>query len=91
MKTIHRFTLPVRDSFDLTMPTGAQFIKLDIQGHVATLWAIVDPQVVQVARKFRCFGTGQWIDDEALEYVGTVQAVGGTFAWHFFVQPETQQ
>lgn len=83
-KQIWKFPLPVADSFELTMPVGAVIIQVHEQKGEGMLWAVVDtdPEVAEVVRKFRVFGTGHDLPD--LIYIGTWQMAGGTFIWHLF-------
>jgi hypothetical protein len=85
MKSIFKYELVVTDEFNLLIPSGAEFLSVQVQNNKPCLWALVEPRNELRHYRFRCFGTGQGIDQSGLKYLGTTQAVGGSFAWHFFV------
>ena len=92
-KTVWKFPLTVTDVQEVLMPTGAQFLHVDVQVPNAyerefTLWALVDPQAPKVARRIVVVGTGNPAPDDAdgAEFVGTV--MDDPFVWHVFVKAE---
>lgn len=85
MKSIYKYELVVSDEFKLLIPSGAKFLSVQVQNNKPCLWALVEPRNELKHYRFRCFGTGHNIDEPGLKYLGTTQAVHGTFVWHFFV------
>lgn len=86
MKTIWKFPLG-GPSVQVEMPEGSRVIHVDEQGGVPTMWARVDSDRRQRARRFRIVGTGQAIDEEEapfLEHLGTVKLSGGRLILHVF-------
>lgn len=65
------------------MPLDAEICTFEYQNGIPCIWAIVDPDVLKVTRRFRIFGTGHELPglDECC-YVGTTQ--DGPFVWHLF-------
>ena len=43
MKRVYKYEIRVADFFALEMPVGAELLRVDAQGNVPCLWAIVDP------------------------------------------------
>lgn len=89
MKTIWKFPLPtllLSDIVVLRLPTGADFLTLQLQGQVPTLWAVVNDQADFVVRRLVIVGTGHDIPEEVGDttdsYVGTWQHEG--LVWHLF-------
>jgi hypothetical protein len=79
--TIWKFPLQAtrQDKADVAMPIGAQIVRLAVQGRVAALWAIVDPEQPTETRTFQVFGTGHPLPPGA-RYVGSYDAE--PFVWH---------
>lgn len=58
MKVIHKFSLPVAEHAVLTLPVGAEVIRVDgIDGYF-WLWAIVDTKNTTEQRRFNSYKTG---------------------------------
>ena len=90
MKTIYKYTIPIRDDCQVSMPMGAKLLHVDYQGvHDAELclWAEVDPAVATVTRFFQVRGTGHRLG-ELIEldgrYVGTVLIRELGLVWHVY-------
>lgn len=65
------------------MPMDAEIMCFQFQRSMPCIWAIVDPDIVKVPRRFEIFGTGQEIPGEdKCCYVGTEQV--GPLVWHLF-------
>ena len=80
--SIWKFSLPVADSFDLSMPEGSTVLSIQVQIGSPVLWALCDPARPNHARHFRTYGTGHQISSDPGCYVGTYQL--GPFVGHVF-------
>lgn len=82
-ETIWKFPFQVSDIVTLEMPEGARVIAVQSQGDVATMWAIVDPDVPKVQRVFYVVGTGRPLPTTGeFQYIATFQLP--PFVWHIF-------
>ncbi len=79
MKTIFKYTV---NGGIIEMPEDSQILTVQHQEGVPTLWALVDTTKPLVQREFVIVGTGSYLNDDTLVYVGTSQNFG--FVWHFF-------
>jgi hypothetical protein len=81
-RTIWKFPLS-HGVAEVQMPLDAEVACFDFQNGAPCIWAIVDPDVLSVTRRFEIFGTGHPLpaEDECC-YVGTTQ--DGPFVWHLF-------
>ena len=86
MKTIWKYTIPVLDIFSLELPQGAKILTVQEQHGNPQIWVLVNSDKTLETRIFRLVGTGHpiEIEDSKLEYIGTVQVVGGSFIGHLF-------
>lgn len=92
MKSIWKFPIEavLTDTFEIDMPIGAEILTVQMQRDVPCFWAIVDPSVNRMTRRFRMVGTGHKFDfgadryDTAPLYIGTIQMADGALVWHFF-------
>jgi hypothetical protein len=79
-RTIWKFQLT---AMEISMPFDAEICTFQYQAGVPCVWAIVDPDVMSVTRRFRIFGTGSELPTiDQCCYVGTAQE--GPFVWHLF-------
>lgn len=73
MRKIFKYEVPIKETFELSMPTDAQILRVeDVDGRFY-LWAVVDPDSERVeTRLFECYKTGQPIDTnmDDLKYLG---------------------
>jgi hypothetical protein len=85
MKTIHKFPLEAIAFQEIHMPYNAQILTVQLQGHVATLWAEVIPDMaVAEKRPIEIYGTGHAMNpDYEHAYIGTFQTSGGN-VFHVF-------
>lgn len=85
MRAVYKYPLPVKDSFLVEMPAGAQILSVQAQGETPTLWALVDPRERLETVTILCCGTGHDRSDlRDARFIGTVQLLGGAFVLHFF-------
>lgn len=89
--TVYKYQLPsFSDVVDISMPSGAAVLYVDVQHGVPCLWARVDPDALAVRRRFRIAGTGHPLGKNVSKHVGTFQLQGGSLIFHVFevVGPE---
>jgi hypothetical protein len=71
MRTIYKYTLKPRCSFDL--PQASEILSVGVQCDDIVMWVMMDPVVQKIKRNFVVYGTGHEIEDENLKFIGTVQ------------------
>ena len=70
-RVIFKYQMPVLEQFTMQLPVGAQIIRMEDQGGMFWLWAVVRTDVPDETRRFRAFKCGGKIpDDLNLEYIG---------------------
>ena len=77
-------TNPVAD--EVSMPTGAEILHVDMQHGNVCMWAKVDPDAPQITREFMIEGTGQPPNvrlDDAI-HRGTMIDGRMGMVWHLF-------
>lgn len=84
MQTIWKFRLVAGDN-DIQMPRGSKALHVGVQRECLCLWAKVDDEQPEEARRFYVTGTG-WPLNAALtgKYIGTVQIHNSTTVLHAF-------
>lgn len=82
MNYVYKYDLPHPET-PILMPEGAKLLHVGEQGWGVHLWALVNPTLPVVERKFFVVGTGHGFEDVNAEYIGTVQASSG-LVWHVF-------
>jgi len=85
MKTIYKFSVPIKDKFELMIPRGAKILTFQAQNNEPMIWVLVNPKNELSKREFAIRGTGQPImsDDDEDVYIGTIQTEMG-LVWHLF-------
>ncbi len=83
MITIWKYELEIGDTIILNCPKGALPRCVQLQHGKPCLWMQVDDTQPGVIRKIQVRGTGHNLDD-AGEYLGTFQQLGGDFIGHVF-------
>ncbi len=88
MKTIWKFPLDLAqvtgDGIGLSMPKGAEFLTVQAQYGVPTLWALVDTDQPKETRLIAVEGTGDDLGHVPKRYLGTTQQHGGALVLHYF-------
>lgn len=82
MKTIYKYQAPVKEKFEMALPTGAEILRVDDVDGMFFLWAIVDTEEkTHEVRQFECYKTGAAFttDPSELRYLGF---------WKIFIQME---
>jgi len=70
-RVIFKYQMPVLEEFTMTLPTGAEIIRMESQGGMFWLWAVVNTDAEPEVRRFRAFKTGAKIPDGlGLRYIG---------------------
>jgi len=67
----------------IEMPQGARILYVAAQT-VPTIWALVDPSLPLVKRRFITVGTGWDFDPTGLTYRGTADGIAGWMVFHVF-------
>lgn len=62
-KAIFKYQMPVLEQFEMKLPQDALIIRMEDQGGMFWLWAVVDTRARDETRKFRAFKTGAPIPD----------------------------
>lgn len=84
MKTIYKYSLePLTKQF-VSLPQKAKMLSVTEQKGKIVLYALVDTDEIPWPRKISIYGTGQFVDDETLHFLGTVKLQGGEFMLHVF-------
>lgn len=86
MKTIWKYELEIKDEHILEIPSPAIPLGFQVQYGKPVLWCLVDPEKGMVKKRFRMAGTGHEIlfTLEELNYIGTIQLLGGNLIYHLF-------
>ena len=97
MKTIYKYILEPVGAQTLQIPSGAEFLSVQMQHGNLCLWAIVDPEKLLENEYFVIVGTGHPVPEKPkyLQYLGTVQQAArlknlfpehadGALVWHVF-------
>jgi len=70
-RVIYKYQMPVLEQFEMILPEGAEIIRMEDQGGMFWLWAIVRTDVPDETRKFWAFKCGGRMPDKVdLTYVG---------------------
>jgi hypothetical protein len=86
-ETIWKFEIPVRDSFEVSMPMGAEVLCVQAQQGEPCIWARVDRlEKKRVDRRFCLRGTGHELGLVG-KYIGTFQMRNSTLVFHLFEAP----
>lgn len=94
MKRIYKYQLQIEGIQQISMPVGAQILKIDTQANVPVIWALVAAGPVEETRVIETFGTGHEIpDDPKRTYLGSYQVSvwGNLFVGHVFEQQTTSK
>lgn len=70
-KVIFKYQMPVLERFTMKLPAGAEIIRMEDQGGMFWLWAVVDTNAPMEDRFFHAYKTGAAIDPNFnLKYIG---------------------
>ena len=83
-KTVYKYPLMIDDYQRVALPKGAQILCIKMQRGKPYLWALVDPEEMNMEEiHIRCAGTGHSIRGQ-VEYIDTVLTYGESLVFHFF-------
>ncbi|MHC4616807.1 MAG: DUF7352 domain-containing protein [Planctomycetota bacterium] len=83
MLTIQRYMLDAKEAH-IQMPVGAKVLAVQMDLERARIWAEIDTQQKKMKERiFRIISTGEEIDFENREFVGTFQTKAGV-AYHLY-------
>lgn len=82
MKTIWKEEL-TRYVHEFIAPLEAEFIHVDHQYDIVSVWFICDPDKPRVKYRVVTTGTGHQVPEG--KYIGTLQFSGGGLIYHYFV------
>lgn len=68
MKAIYKYRLPFMEHSVVSMPEGANIIRIDGLDGALWMWTIVDTEAPLVDREFSLFKTGGAMPDDIAEY-----------------------
>ena len=80
--TIWKYPLELKDSQAIKMPIGAEILSVDNQDGQLCLWARVDEERTKEYREIVILGTGNPIEEEPSEFIGTL--IVDSYVWHIF-------
>lgn len=70
-RVIFKYQMPVLEEFTMELPEGAQILRVEDQGGMFWMWAMVNTEAPTETRCFRAFKTGAKIPDNLnLTYIG---------------------
>lgn len=70
-RVIFKYQMPVLEHFTMQLPQGAEIIRMEDQGGMFWLWAVIDTEAPVEEREFYAFKTGAKIPDGLrLRYLG---------------------
>lgn len=84
MITIHKYPVPVDDSFTIDMPLHPEVLCVQMQGDNPFIWARVDDEAAVEPYSFQLRGTGHPAGRNCGRYLGTFQLKGGRLVFHLF-------
>ena len=64
-RTIHKYQVPVLEEFVMSLPRGAEIIRIADQGGMLWMWCLVDTREPFVDRAFHAFKTGAAVPERA--------------------------
>lgn len=84
MKVVYKYKLEDGTNI-LTLPYGAELLKVDIQNDSPILWALIDTGEEDQERIVKIVGDGHPMrKDVRLSYINTFFVDGGAFVFHAF-------
>jgi len=86
---IWKYTLKDLTTQIVRMPMKSEILDIQMQDGKPTIWAMVDPNSLEIEVKINRYGTGNEIEcnDSQDEYLATLQDDG--YVWHFFMNYES--
>lgn len=69
-KVIFKYQMPILEEFYMTLPKGAEIVRVDDQDGMFWMWCVVDTDVADEERKFYSVKCGANVPDGDLKYLG---------------------
>jgi hypothetical protein len=69
-RIIFKYQMPVLEDFEMLLPEGAEIIRVEDQGGMFWMWAVVNTNSPDETRVFKSFKTGAEMPDIEMSYVG---------------------
>lgn len=85
-KIIYKYQLNYAPEQTLQLPADAEVLTLGNQRNGLFIWVLVDPTREKIDRKIRCFPTGEMINVNPGEFLGSAKTFNEDFIWHFFME-----
>ena len=87
MKRILKYPIEVKEFQTIIIPKGAKILSIQHQmtrldPSQIVVWALGDTNEEDEAKELYLFGTGEWVDNDNLNHLATVQKDG--YVWHIF-------
>lgn len=90
-RRIWKFPLAITDYQTVKMPARAKVLSVEVVRGELVAYALCDPNAAVWERTCLIVGTGNPIEEyaslewvESMDFVGTVQMLGGDLVWHVF-------
>ena len=84
IRKIYKYDLPTSPgSIKVIKEKVLQYLSIQSQNNVPTLWALVDAEDTSAPTDIYAFGTGWELPDCVSQYLGTLQTPQG-YVWHYF-------
>ncbi|WP_396187756.1 hypothetical protein [Flavobacterium sp.] len=83
-KTVWKFELDSKDVNEFEIPKGGKVLSLQLQHGSPCIWVLVDDELEKEKRRFGIVGTGHFIKQKNIEYIGTFQQSQGYLVFHCF-------
>ena len=83
MRTIWKYQIEEKDKFTISMPIGAEIIRVQTKIGIPFIWALVDTEKEFEDREFEIYGTGYLIKDSNNKYIGSFY-LREDFIFHLF-------
>lgn len=88
MRTVYKFVVPIGSDQEVSMPSGAKILHVDVQPIVHPqaycIWVECETTKGYEKRTFRVVGTGHEISNDILRYLGTFMLGEGAFVGHVY-------
>lgn len=86
MITVHKYQVQMSAEFTVALPSGAEFLSVQVQHGEPQMWFRVDTDSPQRLQQFCVAGTGHPIAPELsrLPHLGTFQLSDGALVFHLF-------
>ena len=85
MKAVYKYPLTMVDKQEVSIPTGAKILSIQVQHNQICIWALVNTDNEFEKRTFILCGTGYSISTELqLNFIGTVLLYEGELVIHCF-------